>query len=152
MTAAKMIDPATIVARCHTIEELSTVKARAEKQGLQAVVNACVAKMVEHSDVPSYITPTDPNDPLLPKFTEAVRALEAISGTAKSRTWPMLERRSATENIARLVLKTNASTGFEETIKYGIAHLSFEQIVLDHPELFDAKVLEAALQRLNSLE
>ena len=78
----------------------------------------------------------------------AVEAYETISGHPATRTWPMIQRYGPIGALSRLVQSGDAQKGFTDLVAAGHSDLTFEAIVLRHPDSFTRSVVEAARWRL----
>lgn len=70
-----------------------------------------------------------------------------IAGTA-FRTRPMLQRHGPVETLRRLVESGELQGGFKALRDAGLLRDSFEQLVVNHAELFAAETVVAARWRL----
>lgn len=68
--------------------------------------------------------------------------------TLLSRTRQTITREGEAGTVARLVLKREASDGFQMLLDRDMAHLTFEVVALKHRDRFEQDVLSAAEQRL----
>jgi hypothetical protein len=69
-------------------------------------------------------------------------------GESLSRTKQMLKRHGVIETLNRTACHPDASENFAKLRAAGLEHLTAEAIVLDFPDLFDPKTVEAARERL----
>jgi hypothetical protein len=69
-------------------------------------------------------------------------------GYRLSRTEQMLKRHGVIGTINRIGVNPKASENFARLQQANLLHLTAEAIVLDYPELFDARAISIARQRL----
>jgi hypothetical protein len=84
----------------------------------------------------------------------AIATLEELRGTPANRIRAAFKREDAggvIGAVARTVLNNKMSSGLETLIHFGRLDLSFEQIILDFPDLFDAKTRNKAAANLAAL-
>lgn len=147
-------DPAsramTFIAGCDDPKSLRQIAENARKKGELAVAQAAVLKLYEM--LPSERPGTFEHD--------VWRSIHALEGTlteerAKTtrlgRTRPKIAKAGEVETVKDLVLAPKPSEGFSMLIDRGMADLTFEAVVLRHPDKFEDAVLDAAADRLRAV-
>ena len=79
--------------------------------------------------------------------------LASIHGkaTKATRTWQMIRDHGILPAVARIVTRREQTKGYERLVEMGMEDMTFEQVVLRHPESFDSEVVAAARSRLDAL-
>jgi len=81
------------------------------------------------------------------RVAQGVSALMAM-GEPLSRTKQMLKKHGVIETLNRIARYPASTKNFEKLCSAGLEQLTAEAIVLDYPDLFDAKAVEVARRRL----
>jgi hypothetical protein len=78
--------------------------------------------------------------------------IERMSGKPLSRTWPMIARYGFVGTVERIVTRPGPSSGFDLAVKNGLPQATFEQAVLDNPELFSPEAIASSQARLQEMQ
>lgn len=87
---------------------------------------------------------------------QSIFALEDLESRKKGktvrlqRTRNMIKDKGEIGTAAHLVCKPNASAGFQMLLDYELPELTFEALVVEHKDRFEAAVIQAAERRLAS--
>ena len=85
---------------------------------------------------------------------EAVYAYERVLSQKRgkkiraSRTWQMIERRGIVGAVERAVRRRDNPSGYLALVKMGMQDLSFEAVVVRHPEVFSKEAISRSTDRL----
>ncbi len=145
-----------IIQGIRSLEQLSQFEANAEKQkAVDAEMKAAIrAKRIELGrDLVTERTGLDLTQltPAEEKIVEAVAEYVAIQRQAKKgtpRTFNQLRNRGLLEAAEIAVSKSKPTQGFETLVDADLADLSYEQIIVDHPEEFTPRALWYARRAL----
>ncbi|RMD91429.1 MAG: hypothetical protein D6811_08945 [Alphaproteobacteria bacterium] len=128
-------------------ERLRNMIANARRMGSSAVEKAAFERLCEL--LPEVAPGTVEHD-----VWKAIHALEEILKEERgktvrlSRTRQKIQRDGEIKTVADLTLKPEPSQGFLDLAERDLLDLSFEAVVLHHPEAFDEEVVAAARARL----
>jgi hypothetical protein len=79
---------------------------------------------------------------------EEVLSVKRGRRTPASRTWQMVKRHGIIGAVERAVNRTTDASGYTALAEIGMLDLSFEAVVLHHPNSFSADALARAKERL----
>jgi hypothetical protein len=68
-----------------------------------------------------------------------------------SRTWKMIEEHGIIHAIERLVTCRKETMGYMAVVEMGMRDMTFEAVVLRHPEVFSVEAAQASTERLEGL-
>ena len=77
--------------------------------------------------------------------------LERGRKTRATRQWKMVTKLGIIEAMESIVKNPTASAGYQALVKMGMQDMSFEAVVLRHPDVFSAEAVEQSKQSLDSL-
>ena len=83
---------------------------------------------------------------------EAAISERAGKKTRASRTWPMIKEHGIIGAMERLVNRKADASGYKALVALGMKDLSFEAVVLRHPQAFDSDVVARCKDRLETYE
>ncbi len=72
--------------------------------------------------------------------------------TRATYTWRMIERRGIIPAAERAVIKKTETKGYKELVAMGLQDLTFEAVIVRHPEKFRQEVVSCAKERLEELQ
>ena len=75
---------------------------------------------------------------------ESVMSLEKGKKYTAKRTWPMMAKYGFIGAAARLAVKKDRAPGFRRLVAAGHMDMTFEAIIVRHPEVFEAEVVTKA--------
>jgi hypothetical protein len=79
---------------------------------------------------------------------EEVLSVKRGRRTPAARTWQMIKRHGVIRAVERAVDRTADASGYTALVQMGMLDLSFEAVVLRHPESFNAHAVARAKERL----
>lgn len=82
---------------------------------------------------------------------ERVMTLERGRKTRATRQWQMVAKLGIIVAMESIVKTPTGSAGYEALVKMGMQDMSFEAVVLRHPDVFSAEAVARARQSLDSL-
>lgn len=75
-------------------------------------------------------------------------SLKKLSGTNANRTLDQIRNRGLLDSAEISVAKSKPTIGYEELAKVGLSNISYEQIIIDHPDEFSSRALWFARRTL----
>jgi hypothetical protein len=84
------------------------------------------------------------------EIERAIRLYEQMTGCAATRTRQMIERLGEVGALSNLMMSPDLQQGFKVLRDRKQLELSFESIVVRHPELFNDDAVQAAQWRLEN--
>lgn len=115
----------------------------AEEFGKTAVASELRLYLVESASFAGDDAPQEVRD----RVAQGISALTAM-GHPLSRTRQMLKKHGVIETMNRIARYPDSSKNFERLCEAKLEHLTAEAIILDFPDLFDAKAVAMARKRL----
>ena len=82
---------------------------------------------------------------------ERVMTLERGRKTRATRQWKMITKLGIIVAMESIVKNPTESAGYEALVKMGMQDMSFEAVVLRHPDVFSAEAVAQSQQSLDSL-
>jgi uncharacterized protein YecA (UPF0149 family) len=82
---------------------------------------------------------------------ERVMTLERGRKTRATRQWQMVTKLGIIPAMESIVKTPTASTGYEALVKMGMQDMSFEAVVLRHPDVFSVEAVAQSKQSLDAL-
>jgi hypothetical protein len=82
---------------------------------------------------------------------ERVMTLERGRKTRATRQWHMITRLGIIVAVESIVKNPTGSAGYEALVKMGMQDMSFEAVVLRHPDVFSVEAVAQSQQSLDSL-
>ncbi len=82
---------------------------------------------------------------------ERVMTLERGRKTRATRKWQMITKLGIIDAMESIVKSPTESAGYQALVKQGMQDMSFEAVVLRHPEVFSADAVARSKQSLDSL-
>lgn len=82
---------------------------------------------------------------------ERVMTLERGRKTRATRQWQMVSKLGIIVAMESIVKKPTESAGYAALVKMGMQDMSFEAVVLRHPDVFSAEAVAQSKQSLDSL-
>jgi hypothetical protein len=82
---------------------------------------------------------------------ERVMTLERGRKTRATRQWQMVKKLGVIVAMESIVKSPTNSAGYEALVKMGMQDMSFEAVVLRHPDVFSAEAVAQSKQSLDSL-
>jgi len=82
---------------------------------------------------------------------ERVMTLERGRKTRATRQWNMITRLGIVVAVESIVKSPTGSAGYEALVKMGMQDMSFEAVVLRHPDVFSVEAVAQSQQSLDSL-
>jgi hypothetical protein len=79
---------------------------------------------------------------------EEILSVKRGRRTPASRTWQMVKRHGIIGAVERAVNRTTDASGYTALAEIGMLDLSFEAVILRHPDSFSANALARAKERL----
>jgi hypothetical protein len=114
-------------------------------QRLRSVSPTCIASALRtHSEVRDYGF----GHYGLKSWGDSVKA-EIVLDARASRTWQMIERHGVIGTVERAVNRPTETSGYRALVEMGLEEYAFEAVILRHPRLFSAEVVERSRQRLS---
>ena len=82
---------------------------------------------------------------------ERVMTLERGRKTRATRQWKMITKLGIIEAMESIVKTPTESAGYQALVNMGMQDMSFEAVVLRHPEVFSAEAVAQSKQSLDAL-
>lgn len=82
---------------------------------------------------------------------ERVMTLERGRKTRATRQWQMVAKLGIIVAVESIVKNPTGTAGYEALVKMGMQDMSFEAVVVRHPDVFSAEAVAQAKQSLDSL-
>jgi hypothetical protein len=98
-----------------------------------------------------------PNSAVERELLEAVYAYERVQSQIRkrkfraTRTWQAIQRSGIIQGVERIVGRPIDAEGIIVLVELGMEDLSFEAVILRHPESFSPHVVERSRERLQAL-
>lgn len=149
-----MPDYARVIAIIETSEDpdqLRQFMENAKRMEAPNVYEAAFRRLVE-------ILPNEAPEPIAQDFWRSIHALEQRLREERgktvrlTRTRQKLDRVGAMKTLADLALSATPSEGFEMLIQRDMSDLTAEAVILRHEAEFEAEVVTAARERLETAE
>ena len=137
------------IASCDDPEKLCAIEENARKRGADALADAAFRRRV--SVLPSERPGTVEHD-----FWRSVHTLEAVRSEERGRKTPLSRTRQKVDRVgvrrvlADWALDRKKTKGFYMLLERNMPELLGEAVVLRHPDEFEADVMAAARNRLES--
>lgn len=82
---------------------------------------------------------------------EEVLSKKNARRTRASRTWQMVKKYGIVGAAGRAVNREIDPQGYKVLVEMGVEKLTFEQVIIDHPDAFTQDIVTRAKERLNKL-
>ena len=98
------------------------------------------------------------NNPIEKELLEALYAYEELLSkknnrrTRASRTWPMVRRYGIIKAAEKAVNRPTDAMGYKVLVDMGMKDLTFESVIVRHPEAFSKEIVKLARKRLVELK
>ena len=142
-----MTDTKTYICRINsytTVEQCETFAKNAARKGRTDLVEAANRRALEIK-----VSNHNAQSMVEREVIEAIYRYESVNGRKATRTWQMVERHGFIETAARLAVKKNRTAGFRKLVAAGHRDMTFESIIVRHPEVFNPEVVVKAKAMLN---
>jgi len=142
-----------LIAACDDETKLRNWIANANREGAQEVEDAARRRLIA---VRASKDVDDPNDPIVLDFWKSISALEYELSLERgktirlSRTRQKIGRVGVEKTLRELTVSSQPSDGYHLLRDRGMLDLSAEAVVLRYPDRFEAEILKAARNRLNT--
>jgi hypothetical protein len=136
---------------CLDAKSLRQIAFNARQKGELAVAHAADLRLYA-------ILPSEAPGTLEYDVWQSIHALEGTLSTERNKTTRLgrtrqkISRVGELQTIKDLILGAKPSEGFFMLIDRKMANLTFEAVALQHPDRFDSAVLNAAIERLQSVD
>ena len=137
------------IRRLKTPEECRTYAVNARRLGRTELVPECLLREAELLAARKEVNPTSDFER---RIVRDMCLIERMSGKPLSRTWPMIGRHGFIGMVERIVTRPGPSSGFELAVKNGLPKATFEQAVLDNPELFSQEAIAISRTRMQEVQ
>lgn len=136
------------IRRLETPEECRAYAENARRLGRTEVIPECLLREAEV--LAAKHKRARPANDFERRIVRDICLIERMSGKYLSRTWPMIDRHGYVGMVERIVTRAGPSSGFDLAVKNGLRAATFEQAVLDNPQLFSQAAIASARARLAS--
>lgn len=137
------------IANLPNVESCEKFAKNAEEHGRSDLAQAAHRRAVELG-ASSHEAKTDAEKECLQAVYAYERTLKAKHGKAvrASYTWRMINRVGIIPAVERAVNKQHDAAGYSALAEMGLENVSFEAVVIRHPELFSPEAVQRSKERL----